>query len=87
MACIPRISWYYELRGESAENLLYMRMMDEQYVIISFYGAPRMSWVLRQRGYKVNENRVKPPDGFNGHTGHISEKNLSKPETGHKIYP
>jgi hypothetical protein len=87
LACIPRISWYYELRGESAENLLYMRMIDEQYVIISFYGAPRMSWVLRQRGYKVNENRVSRLIGLMGIQAIYPRKTCQNLRLGTKYIP
>jgi len=56
---LPRASYYYEARPESAENLALMRMLDEQYVWTPFYGVPRMTAWLRQRGRVVNEKRVR----------------------------
>ena len=56
---LPRASYYYEARPESAENLALMRMLDEQYVRTPFYGVPRMTAWLRQRGRVVNEKRVR----------------------------
>jgi putative transposase len=64
-----------------------MRLIDEQYVKTPFYGAPRMCWVLRQRGYKVNEKRVSRLMGLMGIQAIYPKKNLSKPEPGHKIHP
>lgn len=36
-------SWYYQPRGESAENLALMRLLDEQYTRTPFYGSRRMT--------------------------------------------
>lgn len=87
LACIPRSNWYYEPRGEREENLLYMRLIDEQFVKTPFYGVPRMCWMLRQQGYKVNEKRVSRLMRLMGIQAIYPKRNLSKPEPGHKIYP
>jgi putative transposase len=87
LAAIPRSSWYYRPCGESEENLLYMRLMDEQYIKTPFYGAPRMCWMLRQKGYTVNEKRVSRLMGLMGLQAIYAKKNLSKRAPGHKIYP
>jgi len=36
---LNRSSWYYEARGESAENITLMRRIDEQYLVTPFYGS------------------------------------------------
>jgi putative transposase len=87
LADIPRSSWYYQPCGESEENLLYMRLIDEQYVKTPFYGVPRMCWMLRQKGYLVNEKRVERLMRKMGLQAIYAKKNLSKPAPGHKIYP
>jgi putative transposase len=84
---VGRSSWYYEPCVESSENLLYMRLIDEQYLKTPFYGSPRMCWMLRQKGYKVNEKRVARLMQLMGIQAIYPKKNLSKPESGHKIYP
>ena len=56
---LSRASYYYVARPESAENLELMRLLDEQYVRTPFYGVPRMTAWLRQRGRAVNEKRVR----------------------------
>lgn len=87
LAGVARSSWYYQPRGESEENLLYMRLIDEQYLKTPFYGSPRMCWVLRQKGYKVNEKRVSRLMKVMGLQAIYPKKNLSKAASGHKIYP
>jgi putative transposase len=39
---LNRSTFYYEPAGESEENLLLMRLLDEQYTRTPFYGWPRM---------------------------------------------
>lgn len=87
LAGVARSSWYYQPRGESDENLLYMRLIDEQYLKTPFYGSPRMCWVLRQKGYNVNEKRVSRLMKVMGLQAIYPKKNLSKAAPGHKIYP
>jgi len=44
--------------AESEENLLLMRLLDEQYTRIPFYGIKKMTAWLRTQGYEVNHKRV-----------------------------
>ena len=55
---LPRASFYYRPVGESAQNLLYMRLIDEQYTKTPFYGVPRFTAWLRSQGHVVNRKRV-----------------------------
>jgi putative transposase len=50
---------YYQPAGESAFNLLLMRLIDEQYTRTPFYGWPRMTAYLRGLGLAVNHKRVQ----------------------------
>ncbi len=59
MLDVNRSGLYYQRVGESAENLLLMRLLDEQYTKTPFYGILRMTAFLRRLGYKVNEKRVR----------------------------
>jgi len=43
---LNRSSWYYQSAGESAENLEWMRRIDEQYLKTPFYGSRKMADVL-----------------------------------------
>jgi putative transposase len=56
---LNRSTFYYRPAGESDLNLHLMRLIDEQYLKTPFYGWPRMSVFLRQRGYPVNGKRVR----------------------------
>ena len=55
---LARASFYYQSIGESAQNLLYMRLIDEQYTKTPFYGVPRLTAWLRSEGYSINPKRV-----------------------------
>lgn len=52
-------TYYYTPGSESEENLLYMRLMDEQYLKCPYYGVGQMTYYLRNAGYKVNPKRVR----------------------------
>jgi putative transposase len=54
---LPRTNFYYEPAGESAENLLLMRLLDEQYARTPFYGALKMTAWLRENRHPVNCKR------------------------------
>ena len=55
---LARASFYYQPVGESAQNLRYMRLIDEQYTKTPFYGVPRLTAWLRSEGYRINPKRV-----------------------------
>ena len=55
---LSRASFYYQPVGESPQNLLYMRLIDEQYTKTPFYGVPRLTVWLRSQGHVVNRKRV-----------------------------
>ena len=55
---LSRASFYYRPVTESPQNLLYMRLLDEQYTKTPFYGVPKLTKWLRSQGYVVNPKRV-----------------------------
>ena len=56
---LPRASYYYQPAAEeSPENLLYMRLIDEQYIKTPCYGVPRMTDWLCDNGHAVNRKRI-----------------------------
>ena len=55
---VNRYGMYYEPAGESEENLLLMRLLDEQYTRTPFYGSRKMTEWLVTQGYAVNGKRV-----------------------------
>lgn len=55
---LARSSYYYQPVPESEENLLLMRLLDEQYTRTLFYGIQKMTAWLRTQGHEVNHKRV-----------------------------
>jgi putative transposase len=84
---IHRSGLYYKPRKESEENLLLMRLMDEQYLHTPFYGIRRMKHWLWGQGYKVNYKRVRCLMEIMGWETLYRKPNLSKPDKGHHLYP
>ena len=58
LAALSRSSYYRMFGVESALNLELMRVLDELYTEMPYYGIRRMSAELRTRGYAVNHKRV-----------------------------
>lgn len=87
MAGLARSSWYYHPVPETAENLLLMRLLDEQYLRTPFYGIRRMAVWLGRQGYLVNHKRVARLLREMGLEAIYPKPKLSQPGVGHKIYP
>jgi putative transposase len=49
---VNRSGLYYEAVGESEENLLLMRLLDEQYTRTPFYGSRKMTEWLATEGMR-----------------------------------
>lgn len=85
---LSRSSVYYERRGESAENLHLMRLLDEQYPRTPFYGVRRMrAWLRRRQGYEVNHKRVARLMRTMGLETIYTKPRTSQPEPEHRVYP
>ncbi|GHO71291.1 hypothetical protein KSC_101830 [Ktedonobacter sp. SOSP1-52] len=56
---LARSSYYYEPLPESVENLLLMRLLDEQYTRTPFYGTRKMTAWLHTQGYPVERKQVR----------------------------
>src|SRR6266576_5565657 len=52
-------SYYYVPQPESAQNLCYLRMLDEEYTRHPFYGVRKMTAWLQQQGHGVGPKRVR----------------------------
>jgi putative transposase len=52
-------SYYYQAAPESAQNLLYQRLLDEEYTAHPFYGVRKMTVWLRLQGHLVGPKRVR----------------------------
>jgi putative transposase len=85
---LARSSYYYRPRGESALNLELMRLMDEEFTEHCFHGVLGMRDFLRlEKGYWVNEKRVRRLLRLMGLEAVAPKPDLSKPAKGHKTFP
>src|ERR1700690_1333281 len=78
---------YYDPVGESKENILLMRLLDEQYTRAPFYGSRKMTEWLIAQGYEVNRKRISRLMDVMGIEAVYPKPKLSQPGEGHKIYP
>lgn len=84
---LPRSTWYYEARPESAENLQLMRLIDEQFLRTPFYGSRRMTAVLQRQGHEINRKRVQRLMQLMGLEAIYPKPRTTLTGGGHKIYP
>jgi putative transposase len=84
---LPRSSYYYEAAPESPENLRWMRLIDEQYLVTPFYGSRRMAAHLARAGHEVNRKRVQRLMRLMGLEGLFPGRKTTISAAGHKIYP
>ncbi len=64
-----------------------MRLIDEQYTKTPFYGSRRMTEQLKRSGHMVNRKRIVRLMELMGLQAIYPRKNLSKLNSGHKVYP
>lgn len=84
---VNRSGLYYEPVGESAENLMLMRLIDEEYTRHPFLGSRRLVVWLGERGLVVNRKRVVRLMDLLGIEAVYPKPKLSQPGEGHRIYP
>src|SRR5580700_7272353 len=79
---VPRSTWYYQPRPESAENLRLLRQLDQLYLKRPFFGSRKMAVEL-----EVNRKHIQRLMRILGIEAHYPKPNLSRPQPGHQIYP
>ena len=79
---MPRSTYYYQPRPESAENLRLLRQLDQLYLKRPFFGSRKMAVEL-----EVNRKRIQRLMRILGIEAHYPKPNLSRPQPGHQIYP
>ena len=84
---ISRSSFYYELKGESPENLSLMRRIDELFLKYPFYGSRQMVRQLRREGVHVGRHRVRRLMRLMGLQAIYQAPRTSDPHPEHRIYP
>jgi putative transposase len=84
---LNRATYYYEPAKETPLNLTLMRMIDEKYMKVPFFGYPKMTEYLRKQGYWVNPKRIDRLMGLMGLRALVPKKRMTKSNPNHKVYP
>lgn len=84
---VPRASLYYHPKEETPFNLQLMRLIDEQYTRIPFYGVLRMTAWLRREGHLVNSKRIRRLMRLMGLEAVYPKPRLSRSHPKHRKFP
>jgi len=87
LVSISRSSLYYRPKGESEENLVLMRRIDELFLKYPFYGSRQMVRHLRREGIHVGRHRVRRLMRLMGLEAIYQAPRTSQPHPEHRIYP
>lgn len=55
---LARSTLYYQPRGESAENLAFMEIIDKQFLETPWYGSRQMARHMQREGHKCSEKDI-----------------------------
>ena len=80
-------SYYYQAQPESAENLHYQRLLDEEYTRHPFYGVRKMTVWLQAQRYAVGPKRVRRLLRAMGLMAVYPKPRLSLNALAHKRFP
>ena len=84
---IARSTFYYEVRPETAENLLLMRRLDELHLKYPTFGSRRLGALLEADGTAINRKRVVRLLQTMGIEAIHPRGRTSATGAGHRIYP
>lgn len=87
---LSRSSFYYAPAGETEENLLLMRLLDEQYTRTPFYGVLKMTAHLRgldEVPVDVNVKRVRRLMRRMGLQALYPQRRTTFSSSAHQVYP
>ena len=84
---MSRSSWYYRPRGESERNLALMRVIDELYLEMPWYGSRQMTRELRRAGHRIGRKRVRRLMRLMGLRSVAPRPFTSRRAPGHVVYP
>jgi len=85
---LPRSSYYYVPEPVNAEELHLMKLIDQCYLDLPFYGTRRIrDWLYDQHGLIVNRKRIQRLRRILAIETLYPKRNLSLANQQHKIYP
>ena len=84
---LARSSLYYQPRGESAENLAFMEIIDLQFLETPWYGSRQMARHMQREGHRCGRHRVRRLMRLMRLVPIYQEPKTSKKHPEHRIYP
>ncbi|WP_159587799.1 IS3 family transposase [Chelativorans xinjiangense] len=87
LVSIARASFYRQPAGETPENLELMRVIDEAFMEMPWYGSRQMARHLRRQGWCVGRKRVRRLMRKIGLSPIYQAPKTSEPHPQHRIYP
>ena len=84
---LSRSTLYYRPKGESAENLRFMEIIDKQFLETPWYGSRQMARHMKRQGHECGRHRVRRLMRLMRLVPIYQEPNTSKKHPAHKIYP
>ncbi|SMD05077.1 putative transposase [Primorskyibacter flagellatus] len=84
---LARSSLYYHPRGESAENLAFMAIIDRQFLETPWYGSRQMARHMQRQGHQCGRHRLRRLMRLMRLVPIYQEPKTSKKHQAHKIYP
>ena len=84
---IPRSGLYYASQRDTSDDLVVMRLLDEQYTQTPFYGVEKMTEVMKRLGIRIGHNRVRRLLRLMGLEAIYPGPRLSVPDSQNRIYP
>ena len=84
---LRRASVYYKPVELAPQDLVLMRLIDEQYLRTPFYGSRSMTRHLRRLGYRLNRKHIQRLMRLMGLEAIYPKPKTSQPHPEHKIYP
>ena len=84
---LTRSHLYYTPKGESVDNLKFMRIIDKQFLQTPWYGSRQMARWLQRQGHQCGRQRVRRLMRLMRLVPIYQAPNTSKKHPEHKIYP
>ena len=78
---------FYQPKGESAENLRFMEIIDEQFLETPWYGSRQMARYMKRNNHTCGRHRVRRLMRLMRLVPIYQEPNTSKKHPQHKIWP
>jgi putative transposase len=84
---LARASYYWTPAPAAETDLALMRLIDECYLSMPFFGSRQMTAWLCREGYPVNRKRVQRLMRQMGIKGAVPGPHTSRPHPSHPVYP